>query len=81
MDSEKIVQIGTITKLVILEKSQLGLQQFNKENLLEAKPKLVQKSKNAYTISLWGNECGNLDQITSTAIAQISGLESISLKM
>jgi len=81
MNQEENVHIATITKLVLLEKSQLGSQDVNKEKLLEAKPKLVQKSKNVYSISLWGNECGNLDTITSAAIAQISILESIVIKM
>ena len=75
------VNICTITRLVLLETSQLQGNEYTTENLAKASPKLVQKDVHTYAVYLWNKECASLDIPTSYALAKISKLEEVTFKM
>ena len=75
------LNIGTISKSVVLDKSKLTVEKISKEELSKASPKIVQKGPAQYIISLWGNECGDLGPTFSQGLAQVAALESVALKM
>ena len=75
------INIATITKHVLLDKSKLTAYKITKEELIKASPKIVQKSASQYVISLWGIECAVLGSTMSKGLAQVCKLDGVSLKM
>lgn len=75
------VNIATIKKLVLLDKTKLTIDKITKEELMSASPKIVQEKDGHYIISLWGVKCATLGSIMSKGIAQITKLDGANLKM
>lgn len=75
------VNIATIKKRVLLDKTKLTVDKITKEELMGASPKIVQEDEGHYVISLWGIKCAALGSTMSKGIAQITKLDGAALKM
>lgn len=75
------VNIATIKKRVLLDKTKLTVDKITKEELMGASPKIVQENGDNYFISLWGMRCAVLGSTMSKGIAQITKLDGAALKM